>query len=132
MQGRDLESCRDMEHPTPALHEAEPMHDSGSELSRLLDSPAAAAALLLATQDTADCLDVDSGQPIACSLSDLRQRMQTRRKLEACTESVTVEQQHAFAAASLQVKLSEPLIILALGGLHKPTGGTSMATELRG
>ena len=110
MQGVHLEACRDTGEATPALHEDEPTHGSGSEPSAipsLSDSPAAAAAVHPATQDAAACLEVDDGPHIACLLSDLRQRMRKQRKLEPCIDSIsTFEQQHAFAAASLQVKLS--------------------------
>ena len=109
MQGVELEACSDAGGPAAALHEDEPTHDSGSEPSEVanpLDSPAAAAAAHPATQEAPACLDVDNAPHIACSLSNLRQRMRKRRKLEPCADSIsTFEQQHAFAAASLQVKL---------------------------
>ena len=116
MQGLKLEACRDTGDPTPALHEDESTHDSGSELSQipsLPHSPAAAAAVHPATQDAAAWLEVDDGPHIQCSLSDLSQRMRKRRKLEPCADSIsTFEEQHAFAAASLQVELSSPQDVL--------------------
>lgn len=109
MQEVELEACSDAGGPAAALHEDERTHDSGtepSEVANLLDSPAAAVAAHPATQEAATCLDVDDAPHIACLLSDLRQRMRKRRKLEPCADSIsTFEQQHAFAAASLQVKL---------------------------
>ena len=109
-QALNLDVSRDRGNPSSSVLQDRPSQASSSELpkdSSPLAPHAAATIMDTAMLDSVACLEAENQPQLACSIDMLRQRLQARRQSDLSTAPCNgAGQQHAFAAASLQVRPS--------------------------